>query len=249
MQQVQALKQTILDEAAGTSNGLKASQQQRNAISKAVNGLVGLNPTENLTTSEVATGMVHYLVSLVNERMHCRWCVAIEMLRVLIGQGSRIFSWKLLYTHLAYEEFAFTGAHRRSALLNTKWAASQMITCTEIISAWPFYFTHAGTWNLVYTTTVGASGGKLGPFVGEVQQVVDIAAGLYINYVRLGPLTGELEATWEVVNKNQWKVTELPIMKTGTRFRRARMAQEMLGVLTRDYVTWTCRCPIRGCGG
>ena len=59
----------------------------------------------------------------------------------------------------------------------------------------------------MYTTTAGASGGKLGPFVGEVQQEVDIADGLYVNYVRVGPLTGELEATWEVVNKNQWKVT------------------------------------------
>lgn len=58
----------------------------------------------------------------------------------------------------------------------------------------------------MYTTTAGASGGKLGPFVGEVQQEVDIAEGLYVNYVRVGPLTGELEATWEVVNKSQWKV-------------------------------------------
>eukprot|EP00752_Nemacystus_decipiens_P017553 g15730.t1 len=116
--EAQALKQTILDEAAGTSNGLKASEQQREAISKAVNGLVALNPTKDLTTSELATG----------------------------------------------------------------------------------------TWNLVYTTTPGASGGKLGPFVGEVQQEVDITEGLYVNYVRVGPLTGELEATWEVVNQNQWKV-------------------------------------------
>ena len=54
--QAQALKQTILDEAAGTSNGLKASDQQREAISKAVNGLVALNPTKDITTSELATG-------------------------------------------------------------------------------------------------------------------------------------------------------------------------------------------------
>lgn len=54
--QAQALKQTILDEAAGTSNGLKASQQQRDAISQAVNGLVALNPTKDITTSELATG-------------------------------------------------------------------------------------------------------------------------------------------------------------------------------------------------
>ena len=63
-----------------------------------------------------------------------------------------------------------------------------------------------GTWDLIYTTTPGASGGKLGPFIGEVTQEVDIAEGLYINYVRVGPLTGELEAKWEVTNDTQWKV-------------------------------------------
>ncbi|CAM9705391.1 unnamed protein product [Scytosiphon promiscuus] len=113
------LKQLILDEASGTSNGLKATPQQRDAISKAVNALVALNPTKDITTSELATG----------------------------------------------------------------------------------------SWDLVFTTTPGASGGKIGPFVGEVQQEVDIAAGLYVNYVRVGPLTGKLDATWEVVNKRQWKVT------------------------------------------
>lgn len=78
---------------------------------------------------------------------------------------------------------------------------ANLLTCGSL-------FQPTGTWNLVYTTTAGASGGKLGPFVGDVQQEVDIAEGLYINYVRVGPLTGELEATWEVVNKSQWKVTE-----------------------------------------
>lgn len=63
-----------------------------------------------------------------------------------------------------------------------------------------------GMWDLVYTTTSGSSGGKLGPFIGKVQQEVDIAEGLYVNYVRLGPLTGRLDATWEVINQKQWKV-------------------------------------------
>ncbi|CAM9313775.1 unnamed protein product, partial [Laminaria digitata] len=114
------LKQTILEQAAGTSNGLKATEEQRKAIADAVNGLVTRNPTKDVATSELATGM----------------------------------------------------------------------------------------WNLLYTTTPGASGGKLGPFIGDVQQEVDIAEGLYINYVRLGPLTGKLDATWEVINKQQWKVTD-----------------------------------------
>jgi hypothetical protein len=32
-----------------------------------------------------------------------------------------------------------------------------------------------GKWRLVYTTTSGSSGGKLGPFVGSVTQDVDVA--------------------------------------------------------------------------
>ena len=44
--------------------------------------------------------------------------------------------------------------------------------------------------------------------MGSVQQEVDIAGDVYINYVRVGRLTGKLEATWEVVNKRQWKVIE-----------------------------------------
>lgn len=86
------------------------------------------------------------------------------------------------------------------------WPETRTETFADIFTARLSTFQPTGTWNLVYTTTAGASGGKLGPFVGEVQQEVDIAEGLYINYVRVGPLTGELEATWEVVNKNQWKV-------------------------------------------
>lgn len=82
MKQAQALKQTILDEAAGTSNGLKASQQQRDAISKAVNGLVALNPTKDITTSELATGkLLPCFAAHLNpsEVRHCidaaaHWC-------------------------------------------------------------------------------------------------------------------------------------------------------------------------------
>lgn len=66
-----------------------------------------------------------------------------------------------------------------------------------------------GMWNLVYNTTPGASGGKLGPFVARVQQEVDIAKGLYVNYVTVGPLTGRLEATWEIENSMQWKVSPI----------------------------------------
>ena len=54
--QVRALKQTILEQAAGTSSGLNATDEQRKAIGDAVNGLVALNPTKDISTSELATG-------------------------------------------------------------------------------------------------------------------------------------------------------------------------------------------------
>lgn len=60
----------------------------------------------------------------------------------------------------------------------------------------------------MYTTSSETSAGKIGPFVGGVQQEVNIAEGSYFNYLRLGPLTGKLEATWEVMNPEQWKVRE-----------------------------------------
>ncbi|CAM9243681.1 unnamed protein product, partial [Ascophyllum nodosum] len=154
-----ALKQTIVEKAAGTSNGLEATDDQRDVIAEAINELVALNPTEDITTS---------------------------------------------------------GSHS------------------------------AGTWDLVYTTTRGASGGKLGPFVGSVQQEVDIAGDVYINYVRVGRLTGKLEATWEVVNKRQWKV----IFKTiafslwGQQLIKRDLAQEglwTLSYLDEDFRVLTAR--------
>lgn len=65
-----------------------------------------------------------------------------------------------------------------------------------------------GKWRLVFTTTKGSSGGKLGPFVGEVLQEIDTAGGVYVNFVRLfgGLVEGALEAGWEVKGANEWKV-------------------------------------------
>ncbi|CAM9988683.1 unnamed protein product [Sphacelaria rigidula] len=89
-------------------------------------------------------------------------------------------------------------------------------------------------WDLVYTTTSGSSGGKLGPFIGKVQQEVDIAEGLYVNYVRLGPLTGRLDATWEVINQKQWKVIfqTIAFLLWGTQVVKKELGQEGLWTLS-----------------
>jgi hypothetical protein len=68
-----------------------------------------------------------------------------------------------------------------------------------------------GSWKLIYTTNEGSSAGKLGPFVGEVEQFIRIKGYEredYINYVRIGGglVEGALTATWDVLSKNKWQV-------------------------------------------
>ncbi|CEL91638.1 unnamed protein product [Vitrella brassicaformis CCMP3155] len=63
-----------------------------------------------------------------------------------------------------------------------------------------------GLWRLVYTTTPGSSAGKLGPFVGDVTQMIDMDSDVYINYVDIGPVQAFLEASWDVLGPNRWRV-------------------------------------------
>ena len=69
-----------------------------------------------------------------------------------------------------------------------------------------------GSWNLVYTTNGGSSAGKLGPFVGEVEQRIFYNPAskndnYYINYVRFGGiLEGALSANWDVLSGGKWQV-------------------------------------------
>lgn len=65
-----------------------------------------------------------------------------------------------------------------------------------------------GKWKLLYTTNSGSSAGKLGPFVGRVNQDITVGDSLYYNYVRLGPglVEGVLSATWDVIDKKTWRV-------------------------------------------
>ena len=71
-----------------------------------------------------------------------------------------------------------------------------------------------GSWKLVYTTNEGSSAGKLGPHVGEVEQLIRIDGRVgaeqdyYINVVRVagGAIEGALRATWDVLAKDKWEV-------------------------------------------
>lgn len=65
-----------------------------------------------------------------------------------------------------------------------------------------------GSWDLCYTTNGGSSAGKLGPFVGSVEQAITYSQGDYINYVRLfnGAVEGALTADWDVLGDKKWQV-------------------------------------------
>jgi hypothetical protein len=65
-----------------------------------------------------------------------------------------------------------------------------------------------GTWRLLYTTNSGSSAGKLGPFIGEVEQEINLPGGIYYNRVTLGPkvFRGTLSATWDVQDTKLWTV-------------------------------------------
>lgn len=71
-----------------------------------------------------------------------------------------------------------------------------------------------GNWKLMYTTTNdGPSSGRLGPFIGRVDQDVDVTNTKYINGVRLGGgiVQGALTATWDNLGPKLWTVKFLNI--------------------------------------
>ena len=70
-----------------------------------------------------------------------------------------------------------------------------------------------GNWKLIYTTNEGSSAGKLGPFVGRVDQLITVDEQRYINFVRLGNgiITGALTATWDNLGDKLWQVKFLDI--------------------------------------
>jgi len=67
-----------------------------------------------------------------------------------------------------------------------------------------------GKWRLLYSNVPGPSSGKLGPFMADVYQQIDIDARRIYNILELGPdwaLRGALEADSEILNNNTWRIT------------------------------------------
>ncbi|GMH34327.1 hypothetical protein BSKO_02161 [Bryopsis sp. KO-2023] len=95
-----------------------------------------------------------------------------------------------------------------------------------------------GTWALEYTTTKAASSGKLGPFVGEVTQVVDVGNEYYVNNVTFGPLKISLTADWSVLSDVKWRVSfkEMYVTLFGTELYRKPFPPEVGGYWKMTYV-------------
>lgn len=68
-----------------------------------------------------------------------------------------------------------------------------------------------GSWKLLFTSNEGSSAGKLGPFLGQVVQDIDLSSMRYVNYVRLPFIEGALDATWDPKGSNAWIVKFLSI--------------------------------------
>jgi PAP_fibrillin len=72
-----------------------------------------------------------------------------------------------------------------------------------------------GNWKLIYTTNEGSSAGRLGSFIGRVDQDIDVSANKYINYVRLGGIVqGALTASWDNLSPKLWRVKFLDLAIT-----------------------------------
>lgn len=67
-------------------------------------------------------------------------------------------------------------------------------------------------WKLLYTESTGSSGGKVGPLVGQVDQVFpEDQPGIYINKLQLGPLRADLSANYSYSGSSQIDVSFIDI--------------------------------------
>lgn len=80
----------------------------------------------------------------------------------------------------------------------------EKLNSVKVISSSPVM---NGNWKLIYTTNDGSSAGRLGAFIGRVDQDIDVSSNRYINYVRLGGIVqGALTASWDNLSPKLWRV-------------------------------------------
>lgn len=88
----------------------------------------------------------------------------------------------------------------------------EKLNSVSVISSSPIM---SGNWKLIYTTNDGSSAGRLGAFIGRVDQDIDVSANKYVNYVRLGGIVqGALTASWDNLSPKLWRVKFLDLAIT-----------------------------------
>ena len=95
-----------------------------------------------------------------------------------------------------------------------------------------------GVWDLVFTTNDGSSAGKIGPFVGDVQQDITLQDQAYVNYVSLGPVLAFLGATWENIGSNKWKVifVDISLKVLGIQLLNKKFPENTTGIWRMTYL-------------
>ena len=95
-----------------------------------------------------------------------------------------------------------------------------------------------GVWDLVFTTNDGSSAGKIGPFVGDVQQDITLQDQAYVNYVSLGPVLAFLGATWENIGSNKWRVifVDISLKVLGIQLLNKKFPENTTGIWRMTYL-------------
>ena len=93
-----------------------------------------------------------------------------------------------------------------------------------------------GSWELLYTTNEGSSAGKIGPFVGKVEQNVQLSAGVYTNVVKLPGFSACLTATWDNLSDTKWRVLFQRISFSVLGFKIAENSLEAVGIWRMTYL-------------
>lgn len=99
-----------------------------------------------------------------------------------------------------------------------------------------------GNWKLLYTTNIGSSAGKLGPFVGKVNQIIDFDAKQYVNTVNIGNvIVASLNATWNKKSDKAWEVIfqSLKFELFGIKVKESELTA--IGIWRKSYIDQNLR--------
>lgn len=96
-----------------------------------------------------------------------------------------------------------------------------------------------GTWQLLYTTNEGSSAGKVGPFIGNVFQIIDQPQKTYVNKVTIlnNIFDATLSANWKELKPQLWQVQflDLKFKLFGTKLSESKF-NDVTGIWRTTYL-------------